>query len=201
MEYGGSNDQREHADEIRSSYIGAMKRFVRWLVDNDHRVRLLIGDTNGSDEGVVHEILADLRESRPDLDPSWVVAQPVVSFDDVMRAIQPAGSVVAIRFHNVLGALKLCKPTIAIGYSPKHEALMEDMGVSRFCQPVYPFDLDLLTQRFAELESNSDQLRQALAESNVVNKRLLDGQFAELSAVLFPADKPARAAEYEHARH
>lgn len=201
MEYHGSNDDREHADEIRSSYVGGMKRFVRWLVDHDRRVLLLIGDTNGSDERVVQEILADLRESRPDLDPSRVTAQPVISFSDVMQAIQPAGSVIAIRFHNVIGALKLCKPTIAIGYSPKHEALMADMGVPQFCQPVYPFDFDLLIQRFKELESNSVELRQALTERNVANQRLLDEQFAELSAVLFPGAEPARpAAEYEPAR-
>ena len=137
-----------------------MKRFVRWLVDNDRKVRLIIGDTNGSDDSVVQEILADLRLSRPDLDPSWVVAQPVVTFADIMQAILPAGSVVAIRFHNVLAALKLCKPTIAISYSPKHDALMADMGVSGFCQPVNPLDFDLLIQRFTELESSSAQLRQ-----------------------------------------
>ena len=140
-------------------------------------------------------------ESRPDLDPSWVVAQPVVSLADVMQAIQPAGSVVAIRFHNILAALKLCKPTIAISYSPKHDALMADMGVSRFCQPVNPLDFDLLIQRFAELEGSSAQLRQALTERNEANERLLDDQFAVLSAVLFPAAEPARpAAEYESAR-
>ena len=201
MEYHGSNDDREHADEIRSSYVGGMKRFVRWLVDHDRRVLLLIGDTNGSDECVVQEILADLRESRPDLDPSRVTAQPVISFSDVMQAIQPAGSVIAIRFHNVIGALKLCKPTIAIGYSPKHEALMADMGVPQFCQPVYPFDFDLLIQRFAELESDSVQLRQVLAERNEAAREFLRTQFAELSAVLFPAAEQVRpAAEYEPAR-
>ena len=194
MEYHGSNDDRAHADEIRSSYVGGMKRFVRWLVDNDRKVVLLIGDTNGSDQAVIDEILTDLRESRPNLDPTQVVAQPVVSFADIMRAIQPAGSVVAIRFHNVLGALKLCKPTIAIGYSPKHEALMTEMGVSRFCQPVHPFDFDLLIQRFAELETNPEQLAQTLAEHNGANNRLLEEQFAELSAVLFPAAKARRPA-------
>jgi len=201
MEYHGSNNDREHADEIRSSYVAGMKRFVRWLVDNDRKVRLIVGDTNGSDDGVVGEILADLRESRPDLDPSSVIAQPVISFADVMQAMLPAGSVVAIRFHNVLAALKLCKPTIAIGYSPKHDALMADMGVSRFCQPVYPFDFDLLIQRFAELESSSSQLREDLMERNAVNERLLRDQFAELSAVLFPDAASARPAEeYEPAR-
>ena len=203
MEYHGSNDDRERADEIRSSYVGGMKRFVRWLVDHDRKVLLLIGDTNGSDERVIDEILADLRDSRPDLDPAQVVAQPVISFADVMRVIQPAGTVVAIRFHNVLGALMLCKPTIAIGYSPKHEALMAEMGVSRFCQPVYPFDFELLIKRFAELESNSAQLTQTLAEHNETNRRLLREQFGELSAVLFPAtdvERTAVGADFVHQR-
>ena len=201
MEYCGSNDDRKHADEIRSSYVAGMKRFVRWLVDNNRQVRLIIGDTNGSDDSVVQEILADLRQSRPDLDPSWVIAQPVVTLADIMQAILPAGSVVAIRFHNILAALKLCKPTIAISYSPKHDALMEDMGVSRFCQPVDPLDFDLLIQRFTELEGSSAQLRQDLTERNAANERLLDDQFAVLSATLFPAAEQARpAAEYEPAR-
>jgi polysaccharide pyruvyl transferase WcaK-like protein len=200
MEYHGSNDDREHADEIRASYVGGMKRFVRWLVENDRKVRLLIGDTSGADQAVVDEILADLREYRPDLDPSVVVAQPVNSYADVMRVIQPAGSVVAIRFHNVLGALKLGKPTIAIAYSPKHDALMAQMGVPGFSQPAYPFDFDLLIKRFAELTSNSARLRQTLAERNEASRQLLDEQFAELSAALFPAaQQPPRAAEREPA--
>ena len=192
MEYHGSNDDRLHADEIRSSYVDGMKRFVRWLVDNGRTVRLIVGDTNGSDDGVVQEILADLRESRPDVDPSRAVAQPVTSFADVMQAIQPAGSVVAIRFHNVLGALRLCKPTITISYYPKHDALMADMGLSRFCQPVNPLDFDLLVQRFGELESNSAQLSQTMMERNAANKQLLADQFAELSALLLPSADPVR---------
>jgi polysaccharide pyruvyl transferase WcaK-like protein len=194
MEYHGSNDDRERAAEIRSSYMDGMKRFVRWLVDRDRRVLLLIGDTNGSDQLVIEEILADLRENRPGLDQDRVVAQPVVSFADVMQAIQPAGTVVAIRFHNVIAALKLCKPTIAIGYSAKHRALMADMGVPQFWQVVYPFDFDLLIERFAELEDSAGSLRQMLAEHNEVNKRRLDEQFAELSAALFPASGPSRTA-------
>ena len=200
MEYHGSNDDRRHADEIRSSYVGGMKRFVRWLVDNGRTVRLIVGDTNGSDDTVVQEILADLRESRPDLDPSRVVSRPVTSFADVMRAIQPAGSVVAIRFHNVLAALKLSKPTITLSYYAKHDALMAQMGVPEYCQPVNPFDFDLLIQRFTELESNSVQARQVLIERNAANRERLAGQFAELSAQLLPSVGPARPVAKSPAR-
>jgi polysaccharide pyruvyl transferase WcaK-like protein len=186
MDYHGSNDDRKHADEIHAAYLDAMKRFVRWLVDDGQNVRLLIGDTNGSDGRVVQEILADLTESEPGLDPSRVTAQAVTSIDDVMRAMLPATSVVAIRFHNVLAALKLNKPTIAISYSPKHDALMADMGVSSFCLPVSPLDFDLLIQKFAELKEKSAEVTDTLRDHNAINEQLLKEQFATLSAQLLP---------------
>lgn len=187
MAYHGSNDDRGHGDRIYSAYVGAMKGFVRWLVDDGRSVRLVVGDTNGSDDRVVEEILADLRESRPGLDPARAAAQPVANLADVMRAMQPAGSVVAIRFHNVLAALKLCKPTIAISYSPKHDALMADMGLPEFCCQVGTLEVDLLINLFKELQSHSAQLRQLLTERDETSEKLLKSQFAELSAVLFSA--------------
>jgi polysaccharide pyruvyl transferase WcaK-like protein len=194
MAYYGSNDDRKSADQIYSSYVTVMKQFVRWLVDNDRKVRLLVGDTNGSDDAVVREILADLRVSRPDLDPTQVTARPVVTFADVMREMQLAASVVAIRFHNVLAALKLGKPTIAIGYSAKHDALMADMGVPEFCEPVSALDADRLIQRFNELESRSARLRELLLERKARNEQLLSEQFAELWAALFPSTDAAISA-------
>jgi len=200
MAYYGSNDDRRNADQIYSSYVAVMKAFVRWLVDSGRKVRLIVGDTNGSDNKVVQEILADLRESRPGLGRSDVIAQPVISFADVMQAIQPAGSVVSIRFHNVLCALKLCKPTIAISYSAKHDALMTDMGLPEFRQPVRALDVELLIREFTGLQSRSEQVRQKLTELNARNERLLENQFTELSAALFPAGKPAqRPTEYRPA--
>jgi len=194
MDYHGSNDDRGRADEIHRSYVTGMQQFIRWLVDNGRSIRLIVGDTNGSDGAVVREILADLRENRPGLDASTVVAQPVTCFADVMGAIQPASSVVAIRFHNVLAAVKLGKPTIAISYSPKHDALMADVGLSGFCRPVYPLDADLLIRQFISLESNSVQLRQTVSGRSAANEQLLRDQFKRLSAALFPAAEPSHSA-------
>ena len=120
MAYGGSNDDRHQAQEIYSSYVSSMKTIVRWLIDNGRRVRLFIGDTNGSDDVVVQEILADVRMFRPELDDSWVVAEPVSTFSEILEAMEPLGAIIATRYHNLVAALKLSKPTIAIGYSPKH---------------------------------------------------------------------------------
>jgi polysaccharide pyruvyl transferase WcaK-like protein len=192
MAHYGNNDDRKHANEVHEAYVAKMKAFVGWLVDNNRQVSLIIGDTNGSDVVVAQQIVADINASRPGLDPSHLVAEPIGTFADVARTIQPAGSVVAIRYHNVLCALKLAKPTIAIGYSPKHGALMTDMGLPDFCQPVSSLDVDQLIERFTELERRSAELRQILVEQNAVNSERLGDQFAELSAILRGGRQPVR---------
>jgi polysaccharide pyruvyl transferase WcaK-like protein len=187
MAYQGSNDDRRQADEIYASYVANIKCFVRWLVDNGRRVRLFVGDANGSDDGVVQEILADLRTQRPDLPPGQVVAEPVSSIADVMQEVAQVGTVVATRYHNVLCALRLSRPTISLGYSAKHQALMTDMGLPEFCQSASSFDVDLLIKQFTELESRSAELREVMAERNLANERRLRQQFSALSTLLFPA--------------
>jgi polysaccharide pyruvyl transferase WcaK-like protein len=185
MDYSGSNDDRRQGDEIRSSYIEKMTRFVLWLVDNGRPTRLFTSDT--ADEPIVRQILADVRAQRPELDPSRVIAEPVSSLDELMRQTASVDIVVATRFHNVLYALKLAKPTLSLGYATKHKALMADMGLSRFCLPVKSLDVARLIEQFTELESQSAQLRLMITERNAAKARLVGDQFAELSAALFPA--------------
>jgi len=194
MDYRGANDDRGQADELHASYVEKMKSFILWLVDSGRRVRLLVGDTNNSDEGVVQEILADLRADRPDLNPASVIAEPVSSFAELIRAMAPVSTVVATRFHNVICALMLSKPTISLGYSAKFNALMAEMGLSEFCQSAGSLDVGRLVEQFTELEKRQAQLRQTITERNMVNAQLVGDQFAELSAVLFPADGSVRAA-------
>ena len=193
MAYRGTNDERAQAEEIYARYVDGMKQFVRWLVDNGRKVVLVVGDANGSDGDVVEEILADVRSSRPDLDPSVVVAAPVTTYADVMQALLPVSSVVAIRYHNVLCALQLCKPTVGISYSPKHDTLMAEMGLPEFCMAVNALDVSELIKLFTELESRSAELRQTMIERNAEKTRLIGELFAELSAVLFPPAEPSHA--------
>jgi polysaccharide pyruvyl transferase WcaK-like protein len=199
MAYYGTNDDRGQADEIYASYVGKMSFFIRWLVDGGRNVRLLVGDT--ADDRALQDILADVRAQRPDLEPTRVVAVPVTSFAELTRAMTPVGTVVATRYHNVMCALKLSKPTISLGYSAKNIELMADMGLSEFCQFVSSLDVDRLIEQFTVLQGRSAQLWRPIAERNTANARLLDGQFAALSTILFPADEPARAAgEHKPAR-
>lgn len=193
MAYYGTNDERKQADEIYARYVDEMKQFVRWLVEQGRRVVLVVGDTNGSDSSVVDAIIANVRTSHPDLDTSAVVAADVSSYADVMRVLTPVSSVVAIRYHNVLCALQLSKPTIAISYSPKHDALMADMGLPEYCLAVNALDAGELIALFTELERSSAGLQQTLMRRNDEKRQLIDKLFAELSARLFPPATSAPA--------
>ncbi len=192
MAYYGGNDDRKQAAQIHSRYVETMTRFSQWLVDNGYRVRLFGGDSKFDIE-IAEKIQADLRRYRPDLEPSRVTVAAVLSYPELIREIAPVGMVVATRYHNVMCALKLCKPTISLGYSRKFISLMADMGLAGFHQFADSLDVDRLIEQFKELESRHAQLQQKMADRNAANVRSLEEQFTVLSALLFPAGKPEHA--------
>jgi polysaccharide pyruvyl transferase WcaK-like protein len=191
MDYSGTNEDRQEGDKIRSAYIEKITRFVLWLVDNGRSVRLFTSDT--ADEPVVSQILADVRAQRPELDPARIITESAPSLEELMRQTAEVDIVVASRFHNVLYAMKMGKPTLSLGYAAKHDDLMADMGMSRFSQPLKSLDVARLIEQFTELEGQSAWIRLTLAEHNAVNAELVSRQFAELSATLFPVGQTASA--------
>ncbi|HEU5478357.1 MAG TPA: polysaccharide pyruvyl transferase family protein, partial [Candidatus Tumulicola sp.] len=183
MDYSGSNDDRRDSEAIRARYIDAMTRFVLWLADHGRPVVLLIGDTQ--DERVIAGVLADVRAQRPQLDQSAVTTAPAQSLGELMRQIEGVETVVATRFHTVLCALRLGKPTLAVGYAAKFDALMAEMGLAEFSLPAKALDFDVMVDRFAELEGKRAYCSERTAARSAANERLLNEQFAELSAALF----------------
>jgi polysaccharide pyruvyl transferase WcaK-like protein len=184
--YGGTDDRRR-ADEIHLHYVRAMTGFVRWLVDHGYKVRLLSGDS--VDDGVVRIVLDDVRAYRPDLEADTVVAKPLSSLRDLIDEIALVGTVVAIRYHNIMAALKLGRPTIAVGYSTKHDALMANMGMPDFSLPFRSLDLERLIELFVKLQERSSEVRQSLAASTLDRAHDLRCQFAELSSLLLPGGR------------
>ena len=183
MDYSGSNDDRRDSDAIRARYTETMTRFVLWLADNARPVVLLIGDSQ--DEHVIASVLADVRAQRPNLDRSAVTTAPASSLGELMEQLESVETVVATRFHTVLCALRLGKPTLALGYAAKFDALMAEMGLAEFSLPAKSIDLDLMIDRFTELEDKRAYCSEWTAARNATNERLLNEQFAQLSTTLF----------------
>ena len=189
MDYYGGNDDRQHAAEIHSGYVAKMTRFTQWLVDTGHRVLLFGGDSK-FDISVAEQIGAEVRRLRPGLDPGWVAIEPGSSYQELMRALSPVGTVVATRYHNVICALKLGKPTIALGYSEKFAPLMADMGFADFTMPASAFDVATLIEQFGELEKRHGELQRMMTERNAAKVASLEDQFALLSVLLFRVRTP-----------
>jgi polysaccharide pyruvyl transferase WcaK-like protein len=193
MSYFGSNDQRDRAQDIYRHYVEGMTEIVCRLVDDARRVRLYIGDANGSDETTAGEILTAVRELRPDVDESWVVVDPATTLNEVMESMEPLGAIIATRFHNVVAALKLAKPTIAIGYSRKHYDLMADAGLAEFSHSVESIDPGVVLEQLHDMERRSVSLRQSQCSRIPKWAEELERQFDELDEVLFGLDPVPRA--------
>lgn len=193
MDFHGSNDERQQANEIYESYVRKMKTFILWLVDSGRTVRLFVGDAKGCDDAVAGRLLTELRADRPGLPATQVSAAQASSFGDLVDALSLAGTVVATRYHNVISAIRLCKPTISVGYAAKHDAVMADVGLAEFCQRAGTLDVGRLIEQFTELQLRAPELRAQLAERNDALTRQAQVQFEKLSLLLFPA--PAGAGQ------
>jgi polysaccharide pyruvyl transferase WcaK-like protein len=87
--------------------------------------------------------------------------------------------------------VRLAKPTISIGYAVKNAAILADAGLADFCLPAQSLDADQIIERFKELEGRPPEPR-GMQESAAAKARLLDEQFALLSARLFPSATSSR---------
>ncbi|WP_221358835.1 polysaccharide pyruvyl transferase family protein [Streptomyces beigongshangae] len=188
MDFHGGNDDRARAEEIHRRYLDGTTRFVRALVEEGRRVRLLTGDA--CDATVVAAILDAV-------DSPLVTATGAASLADLMKETAAASAVVATRYHNLVCALKAGTPALALSYAAKSDALMARMGLGAYCHPAREVDADRLLEQFRELEERSTELRRTLAERNAAVTRELDGQFAELTAALFP--EAGRTPAHDHA--
>lgn len=175
MAYRGGTDDRADAERIHRGYVGKLKEFVRGLVDDGRQVRLFTGDR--MDVAVAEEILADL----PDAPVSLADAS---TLDDLLAQMALVDVVVASRYHNVLCALKLGKPTVSIGYAAKNDALMDTMGLGEYCLSIRTFEVDRLARLLDTLEHDAPELTATLLVRAKEQRRLLDEQFAALSSLV-----------------
>ena len=175
MDFHGSNDDRASAEAIHRTYVDGMLRFVRFLVDGGHRVRLLVGDE--VDEAIVRRVL--------DEHPSGAVTyEPVRTLGDVMAQIAKAEIVVGTRYHNVVCALKLAKPTVSVSYSAKNDRIMADMDLGEYTQDARTVDTDRLIEQFTAVAAAAGSLVPKLEERSARKTAHLARQFEVLSASL-----------------
>jgi len=174
MAYWGWKESTE-SSAIHGTYQDSLSRFCAWLLEKGYRVRLLSGDD--MDDRAIRSLksLLEVRLSDPSL-ISNVLAEPAHDLAGVMAQMAGTDVVVATRYHNVVCALKMGKPTMSLSYAEKNAALLEDAGLGSYVDHVEGFDIEGLKARFEELVAERTTLVQSIAAFGALAKKRLQNQ-------------------------
>ena len=128
-------------------------------------MRVLTGDA--SDQRTAETLCQMIQSEHTGPDrPTIIISEPAHSLDDVMAQIADTDVVVATRYHNVVCALKLGRPTLSIGYADKNDVLLAEMGLGEFCQHIEKLDVDLLTEQFQKLAAGRKVYERTMRQTN-----------------------------------
>ncbi|WP_245420508.1 MULTISPECIES: polysaccharide pyruvyl transferase family protein [unclassified Mesorhizobium] len=158
MAYRGWYGFADGGQPIFCRYIGKLAEFVAHVLDSGHEVRLLTGDDD--DSIAIDALRAAVRKLRPG---AMLAHAQVNSLGDVMAQMALTDIVIATRFHNIVCALKMCRPTISLGYARKNDVLMERMGLGEYCQHIETFNVDTLVAHFSRLTADTEKHEQAIS--------------------------------------
>lgn len=165
----------EH-DNIYSEYITKMGDFVSWLLEKNYAVRLLIGDV-AYDQPATRDLMADIKKRGVRCENGAIIDEPAASVDQVLSQLATTDFVVASRFHNILLALMLAKPVLAISYHEKNAALMASAGLAEFSQDIENIDIPKMIWHFEALEENADSIKLQLQRNATACRAALDEQY------------------------
>lgn len=163
-------------ETIYRDYLTKLANFVTWLLERKYTVRLLIGDVT-YDQRARQDMRTFLEERGISYTNGNIIDEPASSVEEVLSQLAATDLVVASRFHNVLLALMLGKPVLAISYHEKVDALMEEAGLAVFRQDIESIDVENLIRQFATLEEQSNEIEQQLNRKAAACRAALDDQY------------------------
>lgn len=145
MAYYGPLDDPVAGAGVLARYVAVLAEALARLLDDGGRVVLVVGDQVDLD--VAHQVEASVRRLRPALPDDAVAVRPTETFEELTREMALAEVVVASRFHNLICALRLARPTVSVGYADKARDLMTAVGLPDAVQEIGALDADLLVDQ------------------------------------------------------
>jgi polysaccharide pyruvyl transferase WcaK-like protein len=178
---GWRNDARRGA-RIYAAYLAKMTDFVVGLLDSGHTVRILMGDQ--ADRRAVDDLIRAVGSRRPERTAEAIRFAPARTLHDVMQQMADTDLVVATRYHNVVCALRMSKPTISIGYAVKNDALLAGMGLADYCQSIERLDVARLETQTRRLIAERSALEAQIARAGARFDRSLREQEDLLASLI-----------------
>lgn len=176
MTYFNKRSTPQADETVYRNYIAKMGDFVSRLIEQEYTVKLLIGDVV-YDQRARQDLIAWLEQCPRRASNGNIIDDPPASVHDVFSQLAETDLVIASRFHNILVALMLAKPVLAISYHEKVDALMADAGLAEFCQDIEHIDLENLARQFGELEKQMSATKLRLQRDLEAHRTALDSQY------------------------
>ena len=110
------------------------------------------------------------------------LSDPVPTVEELLRQLRQTDAVISPRFHNLVLALMLNKPVIALSDLPKVDALLIDLGLERFCLPLEGLKVEELTSRFVQLQNDAENLKPYIRDVVEKYRHSVDEQYDKVYA-------------------
>jgi polysaccharide pyruvyl transferase WcaK-like protein len=166
-----------HDEAVAAAYESGLVKALTALATAGDTIRLVVGDVA---DFPIAERLAQQARDEARVSIEQVAVAQAEDQAALMVEMSSADVVVATRYHNVIAALRVGTPVVAVGYADKHAALLDRFGLSGYHQSMAELDPVLLIRQVSELRA-----RGRIAGHDIVMRELEDS-LAEQYRLLAP---------------
>jgi polysaccharide pyruvyl transferase WcaK-like protein len=156
MAYYGQGDDPVRGVGVRRRYVAKLADALATVAEAGVRVVLVGGDR--VDAAVASDVRGAVLSAFPSLPDDAVRVRNCATFSELTEEMMRAEVVIASRFHNLISALRLARPTISIGYAGKNRHLMDGLRVEGYCQDLKQLDARQLVAQIQAARENSEAL-------------------------------------------
>jgi polysaccharide pyruvyl transferase WcaK-like protein len=175
-------DARYWAEEdahVYDRYVDVLAAFAAWLQGRGHVVRFFPTQLR-ADAPVIEDVRRRMQEgSSPSARP--IPVKPSVGcFKELLALIAEMDLVVAGRFHGIILAHLMGKPTIGIAYRRSTVDLFDDLELAEFAVDIRKLTVEGLAARLTALESHRVEIAERLARRMDEYRETLGRQYDRL---------------------
>ena len=160
-------------------FIRKLALFASRLVGRSYDLSIF-GTDIGVDPRAIEDLQMVLVSDHGITAAQYSVHLSINSVSDLLSGMSGMDYVVTCRFHGVVFAHLLNKPVLAIAHHRKVVDLMADLELESYCLNIQDLDVNLLTEKFASMVDNAEDIKRRMAASLIRNRWKINSQFDEL---------------------
>ena len=177
VDYCGQNDKHHsESEDLYRDYVNKTANFITWLLEHNYNVRILIGDVR-YDSSVRKDLRELLEKDGLKDDKGKIIVEPISSVEQLLSQLSKTDIIISPRFHNIVLALMLNKPVIALSHHDKFDSLMNGLGLEEYCLHIDTLKVDELIEQFIKVGKNSEELKRHIKRKTEEYRRILDEQY------------------------